>query len=116
MPFDNTPTEITVDTPASLLIEAGIKLIAKPEHWCRGAAHMVLPSGVDAYCIWGAVRAAGKDAEWTDGFCQAQSALNTVAHIHYHRDIGRLNDDPRTTHARALEVMRDAAEIARGKL
>lgn len=114
MPFDNTPTEITVDTPASLLIEAGIKLIAKRKHWCRGTAVKYRLSGDVAFCAWGATRASSVDGELSYEFAQANDALNAAARKRYYQDIADLNDH--ATHAMVLAAMHDAAAIARGKL
>lgn len=118
MPFDNTPTEITVDTPASLAIEAGIKLIEQPEHWCRGAPMMFLLGGGVAYCAWGAVRES-MDRKVAPvrafGLGPAEEALEAAAKRYYYKNIADLNDDPTTTHAMVLQVMREAAELARSK-
>lgn len=128
MPFDNTSTETTVDTPASLMLEAAIRLIEQPKHWCQGMPEVFRDDDV-AYCAWGATRQAcawnagrpasdgewaANNGEWTDRFFQAVYALNAVARRHSYRDISYLNDNARTTHAMMLEVMREAVEYARG--
>ncbi len=114
MPFDSTPTEITVDTPASLMLEAAIRLIEQPKHWCRGIAEEIIPGGGRAYCAWGAVREA-TGSKWADGFRDSCDALNLVAARYGYANIAYLNDDAHTTHAMVLEVMREAAEYARDK-
>jgi hypothetical protein len=110
MPFDNTPAEI--DTPASRLIEAAIRLIEQPEHWGRGASSIERPTGV-AYCAWGAVREAA-DRMGAYGFLPAETALEAAAKARGYWCTTAMNDHARTTHATVLEVMREAAEIARG--
>ncbi len=125
MPFDNTPTEIIVDTPTSLILEAAITLIERPGCWCRGVHSAYLSDGMVAYCALGAAREAwaaagpasnGESAEeWAVDLFQADHALNAAARVRGYADVADLNDDPSTTHAMVLEVMREAVEIARGK-
>lgn len=103
MPFDAAPPTTRIDTPASLLIAAGMARIADPKRWCKNPDSADAFSGNGPTCIGIALQLVGANSEAWHAIEAA--IVNRGFNVH---GLVAFNDHPATTHADVLALMEEA--------
>ena len=101
MPFDGTDLKLAENHPLATLGELE-RLLASEERWCKGK----LRDSNGRHCLAGAMQAVNARQMLEPIVLRA---AREVGQKHYWR-VELFNDDPRTTHAEVLRVLRCARE------
>lgn len=99
MPFDGTDYERRVKALDKM--DQVIDLLGDERHWCKG----LLKTRHGRYCILGALQAVHAEKELAEPVMLAIVQVTGRS-----RWIHRFNDDPLTTHALMMQVLRRARE------
>jgi hypothetical protein len=100
MPFDGTGYERRIEALGD--IDKVIDLLGDRNRWCK--RQLQTPDG--RYCILGALRAAGAELALKEPILLAIKQVTGRSE----RRIEHFNDDPQTTHALVMKVLRQARE------